>query len=169
MVRFEPVGNTGCRRWWGTGDLLDRDLGGWSGDRFMGVNGPRPGKYDRKFAKWCHKKRLLYVRTVDLFWALEYYRKGFHKRVDIPALHQRFRQAKWDRWNAESKITRGKWKPWVDPPICHVAQKLGPKRWRFYDRIITPRENLNSLPDPGYWKRYCRRKNKYFRTELARY
>jgi len=135
----------------------------------MGVNGPRPGKYDKKFVKWCVKNRLLYVRTVDLFWAFEYYREGFPKRLDIPALHQRFREAKWERRKIESKISRGKWKPGVEKPIVHVGQKLGPKRWRFYDRIITPRESLNSHPDPGYWKNYRRRKNKYFRTELARY
>lgn len=159
----------GCRTWWGTGDLQDRDLGGYSGQWLMGVNGPPPGKYDTKFVKWSVKKRLLYVRTVDLFWAFQYHREGFPKRLDIPALHQRFREAKWARWKIESKISRGKWKPGVDIPICHVGQKLGPNRWRFYDRIVTPRESLNSHPDPGYWGNYRRRQNKYFRTELARY
>jgi hypothetical protein len=166
---FKPVGNMGCRTWWGTGTLLDRDLGGYSGGWLFGVNGPRPGKYDTEFVKWCVKHRFLYVRTVDLFWAFEYHREGFPKRLDVPGLHQRWRDKKWERRNIESRISRGKWKPGVDPPVCHVAQKVSPKRWRYYDRIITPREYLNSHPDPGYWKNYRRRMNKYFRTELGRY
>jgi hypothetical protein len=46
-AQFSPIGNMGCRQWWGKpAALRDRDLGKWNGRWLMGVNGPRVGRFE---------------------------------------------------------------------------------------------------------------------------
>ena len=146
-MHFKWVGNMGCRMWWGGGDLNDRDLGGHGGGWLMGVNGPREGRYDTKFVKWCVRHRLLYVRTVDLFWALEYHRRGFPSSLNTAAIRR----------------------TWTDEKEQRREAAMGIKE----DSRRTPKRRLEYLdywyPDPGPWKDYYKRQRVYFLTELARY
>lgn len=169
--RFKPIGNMGCRTWWGGGDLRDRDLGVWPGEWLMGVNGPREGNYDKKFVKCCVKHRLLYVRTVELFWAFEYHRKGFPSRLDVRVIRQMWRAEKVERRRAALGIMTTEpewWKPRERGMTLIRMPKVAPKRMPQLNQEA--RAYLDDCyPEPAPWKTYLRWKKKYFLTELARY
>lgn len=169
-IRFTPVGNMGCRMWWGGGDLRDRDLGGHPGGWLGGVNGPRPGKHETKFAHWCVKQGLLCVRTVDLFWAFQCHRDGFARRLDVQGLHQSWREEKERRRKAALAISTPGWKPEEHGMTFITMPKIAPTRIPWVRLNPEARDYLDYwYPDPGRWKDYCRREKKYFLNELARY
>ena len=44
---------------------------------WLGGVGAREGLRERTFVQWCKRKGHLCIRTVDLFWYLDYYSHGF--------------------------------------------------------------------------------------------
>src|SRR5438445_10293246 len=84
--------NPSCRNWSGRGNLSVRDIAGWDGRNIRGTVGAREGRYDKKFVKWCVQHKLLFIRTVDLFWAFEYYRYGFYRRLSVSKLRKRWEE-----------------------------------------------------------------------------
>lgn len=171
MARFRPIGNMGCRTWWGSGGhLLDHTGGGYSGEWLFGVNGPGAGRYESGFAEWCARHRLLCVRTVDLFWVFEYHRRGFPRHLDLPRLRRRWQEEKCARRRFALALTEPGWKPpeggtwWVRLP------QIPPKRIPWSRLSPEAREFLKRWhPDPGPWERFHRRHKEYFSGELARY
>lgn len=151
--RFNPANNPSSRAWRGAGGLSRRDIGGWDGRHILGVIGALEGRYDKKFVKWCVERELLFVRTVDLFWAFENFRYGFYRGVSTHQLRK--------RWKEDKSLSQS-------TELC-VAAFDGSGRWR--TRRATPAELREWMRerDPGPWKSYYRRKRKYFLNELARY
>lgn len=154
---FAPLGNMGCRLWWGEPKtLMDRDLGVWNGRWLMGVNGPRPGRFELAFEKWCIEHGHRCVRTVDLFWAFQYHREGFPSRLDEGPIRRNWREERKRRREAPQKIKEGR--------IFHFN----------YDLKKLSRAELSCYldryyPDPGPWPAYSEERQAYFREEQARY
>jgi hypothetical protein len=154
---FAPIGNMGCRQWWGGSKTLrDRDLGVWHGRWLMGVNGPKPGRFELAFEKWCSDKGHSCLRTVDLFWAFEYHRDGFPTRLDERPLRKNWRGERKERREAPQRINQGR--------IFHFNYDLkkfnGAELGRYLDRWY---------PDPGPWGAYYEKQRAYFLGEQARY
>ncbi len=150
----------GYRTWWRQGNLRDRNLGGYRGGWFFGT-GVRRGRYDTAFEEWCAKRGLLYVRTVELFWAFERHRRGFPQHVDIQGLRKRWRDQKEERRKSQKEGGVEVWRAPSPGEPEFVRQWI---RWPHDHRIFDALR-----PDPGRWQNYYRRKKKYFLTELARY
>ncbi len=127
-MRFKPVGNMGCRLWWGTpGTLTDRNLGVWDGYWLMGVNGPQEGKYDLKFTEWCRNRGHLFVRTVDLFWAFHYHRGGFPMVLRKEPILRRWEEEK-KEWREEKDDywypDPGRWSQFYEQKRRYFAREL---------------------------------------------
>lgn len=155
--RFAPLGNMGCRQWWGEPKTLrDRDLGAWHGRWLMGVNGPRPGRFELAFEKWCSDNGHSCVRTADLFWAFEYHRAGFPTRLDEEPIRANWRKQRKERREAPRKIKQGS--------IFHFGGDLNKlsrtELGRYLDRWY---------PEPGPWSAYLAERRAYFLNEQARY
>jgi hypothetical protein len=154
---FEPLGNMGCRLWWGSPNLLrNRNLGVWDGRWLMGVNGGKPGRFELAFEKWCRENGHAYLRTVNLFWAFQYHRKGFPTRLHYAPITKGWCEQRKQRQDAPRKIQEGR--------VLYFGLDL---------RKLS-REELKSYidywyPDPGPWGQYYARERAYFRRELARY
>lgn len=146
-----------CRQWWGKPKTLrDRDLGVWQGRWLMGVNGPRPGRFELAFEKWCINNAHACLRTVDLFWAFEYHRNGFPTRLAEEPIRRNWHEERKRRSEAPRKIKEGR--------ILHLN----------YDLKKLSRTELNRYidrwyPDPGPWKAYYEEKVAYFLEEQDRY
>lgn len=122
----------------------------------MGVNGPRPGRFELAFERWCIKNGHACVRTVDLFWAFEYHRNGFPSRLAEGPIRRNWREEKKRRREAPDKIKEGR--------IFHLN----------YDLKKLSREEISRYidrwyPDPGPWKAYYDQRQAYFLEEHARY
>lgn len=170
-TRFKPLGNMGCRNWWGRGDLRDRDLGGHAGGWLMGINGPRRGRFDIAFESWCRNRAALWVRTVDLFWAFEYHRKGFPHRLDLSGLRRNWQGQIDHRRQVAAALLSKDYECGADGWIRVVrlpAYVPGQVAW---GRLTAhEREHLDYYdPHPGPWQAYFRREKKYFEQELDRY
>ena len=173
-MRFDPVGNTGSRTWWGTGRLSDRNLGVWRGDWLMGVNGPREGKYDLRFLKWCENHGHSCIRTVDLFWAFEYHQRGFPRKCSTKVLYRKWEAGKKER----RKLLCGEWTLFAvpgerNPSIwqlvhgrCKVSSLAGARRLRG-KKLLDFVDNF--YPHYGPWRRFYRREKAYFLDQLAQY
>jgi hypothetical protein len=155
--QFASIGNMGCRQWWGNpATLSDNDLGVWHGRWLMGVNGPKPGRFELAFEGWCGENGHACLRTVDLFWAFEYHQKGFPRRLDDAPIKKNWRQERKQRREAPQKIRQGR--------ILHFGINLkrlkAAELRRYLDRWY---------PDPGPWKAYYEKRRAYFLKELGRY
>lgn len=154
---FAPIGNMGCRQWWGKPRTLrNRDLGVWHGRWLMGVNGPKPGRFELAFEKWCIRNGHTCVRTVDLFWAFEYHTEGFPSRLDEGAIRKIWREERKLRREAPRKIKEGR--------ILHFDLDL-----KKLDRAEIRRYLDRWYPDPGPWKTYYAQRQAYFLEEHARH
>ena len=156
-TQFVSIGNMGCRQWWGKPRTLrDHDLGVWHGRWLVGVNGPKPGRFELAFENWCSENGHACLRTVDLFWAFEYHRNGFPRRLDVAPLKKNWFEQRKQRRQASQKIKQGR--------ILHFdidLKKLRPAELRRYiDRWY---------PDPGPWSAYYAERRAYFLEELRRY
>ncbi len=157
-MRFNSLGNMGARTWWGTGTLSGRNLGAWSGNWLMGVNGPPEGKYDLKFVTWCENQGHSCIRTVDIFWAFQYHRTGFPMTLGRHVLRRTWREQRQQRREAPGRIREG------------FVISLNPAR----DLSRLKGKELHQYvelwyPDPGPWSQYYQKQKTYFLTELARY
>lgn len=112
--------------------------------------------------------RLLYVRTVDLFWAFQYHRIGFPRHLDIRGLRESWQERKERRRKAAQALIK---KDWLgDEPGILMFPNVAPKRisWaRLSVEFIAYLDRFYS--DPGRWSEYVRHEKKYFLNELARY
>ncbi len=149
--RFKPANNPSCRTWWGTGNLRVRDMGGWGGKHILGVVGALEGKYDKRFVKWCVERDLLFIRTVDLFWAFENYRNGFYQHVSIPELRK--------RWERDINL--------IQSLQVQIGYRHGHPQFRPLSQA--KKEEFRKRWGLGPWKSYHRRNRKYFLSELDRY
>ena len=154
---FAPLGNMGCRQWWGKPETLrDRDLGVWHGRWLMGVDGPKPGKFELAFEKWCSDNGHPCLRTADLFWGFEYHRAGFPTSLDKQVIKANWRKERQERRDAPGRIKEGR--------IFHFS----------YDLKKLSRGELSRYldywyPDPGPWSAYLAERRSYFLDEQARY
>lgn len=122
----------------------------------MGVNGPRRGRFDLAFEKWCAANRYFFLRTVDLFWAFEYHRNGFPMRLHPGPIRKNWIEERKQRREAPRKIREGR--------IFHFSidlKKLSKQKLRDYIDYW--------YPHPGPWKEYHSERRAYFRDELDRY
>jgi hypothetical protein len=156
-TRFAPVGNMGCRVWWGEpGTLKDRDLGAWHGRWVMGVNGTRRGRFELAFEGWCSDNGHACLRTVELFWAFEYHCNGFPSRFDDAPIRENWREQRKRRREAPRKIAQGR--------ILHFGFDL-----KKLSRAELSRYLDRWYPDPGPWSAYRTERHAYFLEELTRY
>jgi hypothetical protein len=132
----------------------------------MGISGPRPSHFDLQFVEWCEARRMLCVRTVDLFWAFEYHRKGFPRKVSVPRLRARWNDERARRRLVAAGLLKNKGndrKILVLPKTTprHVAlERLSPEDREYLD---------DETPDPGTWQQYSRGRIAYFEVERRRY
>jgi hypothetical protein len=147
----------GCRQWWGKPKTLeDCDLGVWHGRWLMGVNGPKPGRFELAFERWCIQSGHAFVRTVDLFWVFEYHRKGFPSQLDERPVRKNWREERKCRREAPRKIKEGR--------IFHLSYDL-----KKLSRVELNRYLDRWYPDPGPWETYFEERRTYFLEEQARY
>ena len=108
------------------------------------------------FENWCNQNGRACLRTVDLFWAFEYHRNGFPRRLDVAPIKKNWLEQRKQRRQASQKIKQGR--------ILHFdidLKKLRPAELRRYiDRWY---------PDPGPWSAYYAERRAYFLEELRRY
>lgn len=155
--RFAPLGNMGCRQWWGEAKTLrNRDLGVWHGRWLMGVNGPKLGRFELAFEKWCSDYGHSCLRTVDLFWAFEYHLTGFPSRVDERVIRANWRKERQERREAPERIKQGR--------IFHFTRDL-----KKLSRAELKLYLDDWYPDPGPWSAYLAERRSYFLDEQARY
>lgn len=128
-----------------------RDIGAWDGKHIMGVVGALEGRYDKEFVKWCVRHDLLFIRTVDLFWAFEYYRNGFYRRLNVSKLRK--------RWEEDTRLIRSL--------QVQVGHRNGHPQFRPLSEA--KKEEFRKRWGLGPWKSYYRRHRAYFLSELARY
>lgn len=137
----------------------------------MGINGPPRGRFDIAFETWCRKRGALCIRTVDLFWAFEYHRKGFPRRLDLSGLRRNWEGQIDERrriaaalLSKDYECTSDGWISLVRLPAC------APRRVAWGRLAVREREHLDDYdPHPGPWRTYFRREKKYFEQELDRY
>lgn len=154
---FALLGNMGRRQWWGKPQTLrDRDLGVWPGRWLMGVNGPKRGRFELAFEKWCSDKGHSWVRTADLFWVFEYHRAGFPTRLDEQVIRANWRKHRKERREAPGRIKQGR--------IVHFGCDLNK-----LNRTELRRYLDYWYPDPGPWSEYLAERRAYFLDEQARY
>lgn len=154
---FQSVGNMGCRQWWGKPCRLNnRDLGVWGGNYLMGVNGTRAGRFESAFEKWCRERGHLCVRTVNLFWAFEYHRKGFPTRLLSGPLKTMWREAKRRRREAPRRIREATF-IYLN---CDLKKMSATQLKQFID---------DWFPAPGPWQAFYAERGSYFQENLERY
>lgn len=127
------------------------DIGTWDGRNIRGTVGAREGRYDEKFVDWCVQHDVLFVRTVDLFWAFDHYRNGFYRRVSVGKLRK--------RWEHDTKLIRSLQK--------QVGYDNGHPQFR--PLTLAEKEEYRKRWGLGPWESYYRRQRTYFLSELARY
>ena len=147
--------NPSCRVWFGRESLRVRDIGAWGGKSILRPVGAREGRYDTKFVKWCMQHKVLFIRTVDLFWLFEYYRDGFYQKIDARKLRQRWEEAK-----SFSRSTH------VYLPT-DIRDANGYPKLRLMNSVEL-REWRKQL-DPGSWRSYYRFQKAHFQSQTARY
>lgn len=156
-AEFAPVGNQGCRLWWGKpGTLRARDLGVWHGHWLMGVNGPRRGRFELAFEKWCGTNGHACVRTVDLFWVFQYHRDGFPSRLDERPIRESWLRERALRNQAPRMVKEGR------------IFVLG-RHPKVLSRTELSRYLDHWFPNPGPWSVYYSKKRAYFLEEKTRY
>jgi len=127
--------------------------------------GPKEGRYDRAFVRWCRRRRHLCVRTVELFWFLRYRHRGSPPTFSVQAARKDWEKRKWERKCLLAARKEGFWfVARADPAhgvsavrLCSVHSK---KQLAEY---------IAHHHGPGTWRRYHRASRTYFRKELARY
>jgi hypothetical protein len=132
----------------------------------MGISGPRPSRFDLQFVEWCEARRMPCVRTVDLFWAFEYHRKGFPRKVSAPRL-----RARWNDERARRRlVAAGLLTNNGNDRRILVLPKTTPRQVALERLSPEDREYLDDeTPDPGTWQQYSRERIAYFEVERHRY
>jgi hypothetical protein len=128
-----------------------RDIGAWGGKHILGVVGALEGSYDKRFVKWCVEHDLLFIRTVDLFWAFENYSNGFYRGMSVLELRK--------RWERDMSLIRSL--------QVQVAYRDGRPQFRPLSRA--KKEEFRKRWGLGPWKIYYRRRRAHFLGQLARY
>ena len=143
--------NPSSRCWNGAGKLRVRDIGAWGGTNIRGTVGRHEGRYDKKFVEWCVHHDILFIRTVDLFWAFEYYRHGFYRKLSKSKLRK--------RWEEDIRLIRS------------FKRQVGFKNGHPIFRPLSSAEKheFKKRWGLGPWKSYYRQNKAYFLSELARY
>jgi hypothetical protein len=139
------------RTWWGRGKLRVKDIGAWDGIHIRQPIGAREGRYDRRFVKWCDERRLLCVRTVDLFWFFENCRGGFYATLSVSKLRR--------RWAKNMNLIR---RLQTQVGYCGGAPQFRPLS-------RAEKEEFRKRWGLGPWKTYYRQRRAFFVEQLARY
>lgn len=118
--------------------------GVWDGGGLGGAIVPAVPR-ELAFARWCRKNGHLCIRTVDLFWYLNYHSRAF------PTFNAKVLKTVWQHQArmyaalSKSKLLMDAGKGWRKMTICEA------KRW------------IRSWhPHPGRWDFYCQRRKHYF-------
>jgi hypothetical protein len=124
----------------------------WHGNWLMGIGGPPEGPRDRAFVRWCRKKSNLCIRTVNLFWYLDYHPRSF------PTFSKR---ALRQMWQYEVKRFRA-----LLTSSFRIAEG---NRWRRMTAKEVREYVRTWYPHPGRWDFYYRNRKHYYMENLSRY
>jgi len=127
--------------------------------------GPKEGRYDRAFVRWCRRHGHLCVRTVELFWFLRYKHQESPPTFSAQASRKNWERRKWERKSllaarkeGSSFVTR--------PDRAHGINSVCLVNIYSKKQLA---EYIAHHHGPGTWRQYYRASKTYFRKESARY
>lgn len=127
--------------------------------------GPKEGRYDRAFVRWCRRHGHLCVRTVELFWFIKERHGGSPRIFSVQAARKNWERRKWERKCLLAARKEG---------FCFVT-RADPDRGVMGSCLMNVHskkqlaEHIAHHRGPGTWIQYYRASRTYFRKELARH
>ncbi len=127
--------------------------------------GPKEGRYDRAFVRWCRRHGHLCIRTVELFWWVSGWRRYPPQTLSRIKLRKEWETARWDR----KRLARAR----KDGP-CFVAPAdpahgIGGLILMSVHTKKQLAEYIAHQRPLGTWMQYWRACSAYYRKERARY
>jgi hypothetical protein len=127
--------------------------------------GPKEGRYDRAFVRWCHRHGHLCLRTVELFCFFADWSQGQRPTFSVPEARKNWQQMK-SEWKALVSALAAR-----HEPESWYKTEFGPHGTGFYVSRYSPKECAEEVAgrDPGSWRDYLRLRRSRFRRQLADY
>jgi hypothetical protein len=127
--------------------------------------GPKEGRFDRAFARWCRHQGHLSIRTVELFWFLRRGHRPFRRTPGAALAREKWERQKWERRSLPAATKEGPWFVTRADPAhgIHSVILAGVHTQEQLAKYIAHSRG------PGTWMQYYRASRTYFRRELARY